>query len=131
MRKLLHHIVGGDKFPQLEVQALDEAGQGNASHKYGIYGFHTKGNPSAPDSDETTLTVIFQNGAIREVGSLNGVTHKALLSILIDRLKGFQSGPYKSEHNEHALYALHLALSHLQERTHERIRRGVEGTHKV
>ena len=131
MRKLLHHIVGGDKAHQLEVQVQDEPGQGNACHKYGIYGFHTKGNPSDPTSDETSLIILFQNGPIWDSGSVNGITHEALLAVLIDRVEGFQSGPYKSNHNAEALAAIHLALHHLQARTHERIARGVEGTHQI
>ena len=131
MRKLLHHIVGGDKSHQLEVQVQDEPGHGNACHKYGIYGFDTKGNPSASNSDETCLIILFQNGPIVDIGGVNGITHETLLAILIDRLECFQSGPYKSDHNAVALAALHSALHHLQARTHERIARGVEGTHKI
>jgi hypothetical protein len=131
MRKLLHHIVGGDKAPQLEVQALDAPGSGNACHRYGIFGFNTESNPSGDGKANTYCEILFQNGPLKDASGANGITHEALLAILIDRLSGFQSGPYKSQYNEDALNALRLALSHLQARTHERIRRGVEGMHKI
>jgi hypothetical protein len=62
---------------------------------------------------------------------VNGLTHEALLAILIDRLEAYQAGPYKSSYNEDALFSLNAAQLHLQRRTRERMQRGVEGTHTV
>lgn len=70
----------------------------------------------------------FQNGPIKETG-VNGITHETLLTILIDRLKSFQSGPFACEENNQSLLALENALFFLKERTKKRIQRGVEGTH--
>lgn len=119
MRYLTQHIVEGDSANhQLIVEVLDEPGSGGANHAYCI-----KNNLDTP------LTNIgFQNGPIKEAG-INGVTHEALLAILIDRMEGFQAGPYKSVENEHALKSLRDALAYLQARTKARIARGVEGTH--
>lgn len=120
MRTLTQHIVDGDSTNhQLEILVLDEPGSGGANHSYTI------------TADDTNLwvDVTFQNGPIREVG-INGITHEALLAILIDRLEGFQSGPYANSSNEDALIHMRQALHHLQTRTRERIARGVEGTHK-
>jgi len=102
----------------LSVKALDEPGPGNANHQYEIGGF----------GDSVTLN--FQNGAINEVG-VNGITHEALLVILIDRLRGFQSGPYACRENALALTKLEEATHWLHRRTLARIARNVEGTMAV
>mgnify|MGYP000119510729 CR=1 FL=1 len=116
MRTLTDHQVNpaNDK---LIVQAIDEPGSGGAHLKYII-----SGHPTGPTLIE------FQNGPINEIG-VNGLTHEALLAILIDRLQGFQSGPYASDDNQVALLSLRQAQNALQRRTRERMARGVEGTH--
>lgn len=96
----------------------DERGHGNASHEYSIEGL--------PHVNR----IYFQNGPINEVG-VNGITHEVLLAILIDRLQGFQSGPYSSRENACALTKLEEAKHWLHARTLARMERGVEGTHTV
>lgn len=135
MRQLTDHIVPGDSANhQLSVQVLDEPGQGGACHLYEIRGFNTESNVGdiwkeryGKPSDHTTM--LFQNGPIKEVG-VNGVTHEALLAILIDRMRSFQAGPYACQDNAEALHHLSEALGFLQKRTVARIARGVEGTHE-
>lgn len=105
----------------LTIEVLDEPGAGGANHLYSISGYTGK---SGADS----VLVEFQNGPIAEAG-VNGVTHEALLSILIDRLQGFQKGPYANDNNATALSHLEDAQTALQARTKERMARGVEGTH--
>lgn len=56
-----------------------------------------------------------------------GVTNEALLAIVIDRLEGFQAGPFACTENAAALDHARICLGELQERTRGRIRRGVEG----
>jgi hypothetical protein len=102
----------------LMVTVHDQPGSGGACHEYSIAG----PNFSVPIS--------FQNGPINEVG-VNGITHEALLTILIDRLEGFQAGPFANECNARALSYLEAAQGELFARTRERMARGVEGTHKV
>lgn len=121
MRKLTQHIVEGDSANhQLEIEVLDEPGSGGANHAYCI-----------KNNLETSLTNIgFQNGPIKEAG-INGITNEALLAILIDRMEGFKSGPYASVDNSVALNSMKCALGALQNRTRERIARGVEGSHTV
>ena len=136
MRQLNDHIVPGDSANhQLSVEVLDEPGQGGACHLYEIGGFSTDTNVGdvwknryGKPSDHTTL--LFQNGPIKEVG-VNGVTHEALLAILIDRMRSFQEGPYKCRENAIALTHLEDALIWLQRRTVARIRRGVEGPNSI
>lgn len=130
MRTLAHHIVDGDAANhQLRVSVEDVPGSGGAHHRYNISGFDAATNPSCQQAPSPTdLTVLFQNGPIKEAG-VNGVTHETLLAILIDRMEGFQSGPYASDDNAQALGHMKGALWALQNRTRSRIARGVEGTH--
>lgn len=102
----------------IEISA-DEPSHGNASHIY-----------RAKLPDGRLFVIDFQNGPIKEVGT-NGLTHEVLLAILIDRLEGFQSGPYANAYNLHALKHVQSALDHLNDRTREREARGVEGTHEL
>ncbi len=135
MRNLTDHIVEGDSANhQLKIEVQDEPGAGGANHLYHVTGFNTGTNPSCPftarhGQPAEHATVLFQNGPIKEVG-VNGTTHEALLAILIDRMRSFQAGPYATPTNAQALEHMELALSHLQERTRQRIARGVEGTHQ-
>jgi hypothetical protein len=78
----------------------------------------------------TVGTVKFQNGPLKEAG-LNGMSDEALLAIVIDRLEGWNSGPYKSRYNALAITKLEEALHWLEARTKDRQKRGVEGTHTV
>jgi hypothetical protein len=133
-RKLNDHIVPGDSANhQLEIFVHDAPGAGGAHHAYGIHGFNTETNPSVGweylGKNYYSIPILFQNGPIKEVG-VNGVTHEALLAILIDRMRSFQKGPYSCRENAIALTHLEEALMWLQRRTVERIKRGVEGTHE-
>ncbi len=105
----------------LEVQVVDEPGQGGANHAYDITG-----------GEAVPTFIRFQNGPINADGNgVNGITHEALLEIVADRLRGFQKGPYSCKANACALTHIEEAQHWLQQRTIERMRRGVEGTHTV
>lgn len=119
----------------LTITVTDEPGAGGASHLYQVTGFNTKSNPSDPFTERhgqpaEHATVLFQNGPIAEVG-VNGLTHEVLLAIVADRLRSFQKGPYSCKANACALTHIEEAQHWLQQRTIERMRRGVEGTHAV
>lgn len=123
MRELKQHIVPGDSVNhQVKIEVLDQPGAGGACHDYVI-----KWTSKTGATQHNSL-ISFQNGPIKEAG-VNGVTHEALLAIIIDRLEHFQAGPFKSDMNAAALLNCRHALECLQERTIERIARGVEGTH--
>ena len=124
-RELTSHMANGCN-ENLQVLACDGPGPGGASHHYQIINVANQNR----GEDYVVADLEFQNGPIKEVGT-NGLTHEALLAILIDRLEGFQSGPYKCEENGDALTYLELAQRRLQSRTLARIARGVEGTHAV
>lgn len=115
----------------LSVEVVDEPGSGGANHLYMVRGFNTGSNPSCPftarhGQPAEHATVLFQNGPIGEVG-VNGVTQEVLIAIVIDRLRSFQSGPFSSRENALALTKCEEALHWLQQRTLDRMRRGVEG----
>ena len=134
MRELNDHIVSGDQAVQLSIAVTDEPGTGGAHHRYEVEGFDATQNPSNSDREEDTtgprrLTVLFQNGPIKEAG-VNGVTHEALIAIVIDRLRSFQAGPFACRENAIALTHFEEGLMWLQRRTVARIKRGVEGTHQ-
>lgn len=117
----------------LTIEVTDEPGAGGANHRYEITGFETGTNASlaSEGSDPKSKTVLlFQNGTIPDVG-VNGVTQEALLAIVADRLRSFQKGPYSSKANACALTHIEEAMHWLHQRTLERMRRGVEGTHAI
>lgn len=131
MRKLTDHKVNGLN-EALEINVIDQPGQGGACHRYDITGFDTDKNPSSVPEDGykssfSRTIIMFQNGPIQEAG-VNGISQEALLTILIDRLRSFQAGPYACRENALALTKMEEALMWLQKRTLDRIRRGVEGT---
>lgn len=114
---------------ELKIDVLDEPGHGGACHEYRISGFAFAGKDDEPVPNSATVELLFQNGPVKEVG-VNGVTHEALLAIVADRLRSFQSGPYACRENALALTKIEEALHWLHHRTRARMARGVEGTHE-
>jgi hypothetical protein len=119
MRTITTHKVNGCN-EAIAVEVLDEPGVGGACHQY-LLSWPGALAPAALN---------FQNGPVPAVGT-NGITHESLLAVLIDRLKGFQSGNYACMENASALWHLERALAELHTRTLKRTARGVEGTHAV
>mgnify|MGYP000886220090 CR=1 FL=1 len=125
MRELTSHKVNGLN-EVLRIEVLDEPGQGNACHLYGI----TSDEPRNADTPPAVmLPVRFQNGPIQEVG-VNGVSNESILALVEDRLHGFQSGPFACRENAIALTKLQECMMWLQKRTRDRVARGVEGTNQ-
>jgi len=111
----IHH--GSDLNRNLSITA-DEKTEGGASHYYSIDPVNSAGC--------STAKIKFQKGAMKEVG-FNGISDEALLAIVIDRLRGFQSGPFSCRENALALTKLEEAMHWLNARTADRMARGVEG----
>jgi hypothetical protein len=128
MRELHDHKVNPAN-DRLQILVADEPGAGGANHRYMITGFNTQTNASYDGEPEDWMTVLFQNGPINEAG-VNGITHEVLLAIVADRLRSFQAGPYACKANACALTHIEEAMHWLQQRTLERMRRGVEGTNQ-
>lgn len=116
MRKIDDHIINPAN-DAISIVAADQPGAGGANHKYLL---------NLRGSDKTFCEIGFQDGGIAEVG-VNGVTQEALLAVCIDRLRSFQKGPYSCRENALALTKMEEALHWLQQRTLDRMRRGVEG----
>ena len=130
--QLTDHIVPGDALNhQIQIFPTGDIGAGGAHHRYVIYGFNTTANEAREREDlpSEKLVLLFQNGPIGEVGR-NGISAEALAAIQIHRLIGFQNGPFGCHDNGIALFHFRQALKSLQDRTRERITRGVEGTHQ-
>lgn len=121
MRELTSHQVGGLN-EVLQILVCDEPGSGGANHHYQIKEYGPAGS--------VFCDIKFQNGPIQEAG-VNGISNEALLSIVEDRLVGFQSGQYACDDNYCALEHIRVAMNFLQQRTKARLARGVEGTHQV
>lgn len=111
----IHH---GSDLNKLLCIGADEKAEGGASHRYDIAPTDSAG--------EAFATIKFQKGALKEVG-FNGISDEALLAILIDRIRGFQSGPFSCRENALALTKLEESLHWLNARTRDRMARGVEG----
>ena len=71
----------------------------------------------------------FQNGPIAAYG-VNGLTNEAVLAILIHRI-GVLNEKLPCEQNELVLGNLRTALALLEDRTADRVARGVEGKETV
>jgi hypothetical protein len=112
-----HAVTEADS--DIKIIVADERGPGNANHLYVI----------ATDGGKNRTTIKFQEGAIKEVG-INGISNEALIAVVMDRLEGFQSGPFKNPENEDALNHLRDAMICLQSRTRRRIAQGTEGLSK-
>jgi hypothetical protein len=124
MREITSHQINEcNEAIRISCDERDEK-NGNASHHYVLE------PQSNLEPSFAAVVLSFQHGPIKEVGT-NGITHEALLAVLIDRLEGFQAGPYACEENAQALNALQVARSALKVRTRGRVARGVEGTHEV
>lgn len=108
--------------PNIDIAVEDEPGLGGASHIYVMYLKSKDGTPR----DEYYEVIRFQKGPLAEVGP-NGFTNEALLAIVEDRLKSFQTGPFNCRENAVALTKVQEAMMWLNKRTADRVYRGVEG----
>lgn len=108
-----------DKFSGLKVTKLGCVTKGNAETAYLIADKEGKG---------FNLALKFQDQPVNE--GVNGVTNEALLEIVIDRLDGFQKGPYSCVDNADAKRHLEDALKCLMARHIDRDSRGVYGKYE-
>ncbi len=132
VRRLYDHETTPLNRNHIVVEVLDGPGPGNASHEYEVIVFAKPKEERVSCDDSAAvarLRLSFQNGPVKEAGA-NGITDEALYAVLLDRLRGFQSGPYACRENAVALTHLETALMWLHKRTLDRERRGVEGTHQ-
>lgn len=113
----------------LTVRAVGEPGPGGANCRYKIDGPEKDWGMGIGKIPQFQCDIRFQNG--NPAAGINGITNEALLAVLIDRLTGFQSGPFACLENENALECCRQALQWLHNRTQGRVARGVEGEQKA
>lgn len=123
----LHHD-GHGLNESIAIEA-DQPDQSGASHQYQLWV-----NTPVEQGDPRDIArhgcgfVQFQKGPRNVEGSTAGATEAALLAVLIDRLRGFQAGPYPSRQNAIMLTKLEECLMWTKDRANERAKRGVLGT---
>lgn len=115
----IHHDGHGlNESIRIATDAPDASG---AAHRYSF-------SIERPEVDGYQVGYLqFQHGPRNVEGSIAGVTEAALLAVLIDRLRGFQSGPYSSRENAISLTKLEEVLHWSKARADERAKRGVLG----
>lgn len=102
-----------------------DASNGQGSHFYLFFRGDVEGE------DAIVGRLAFQHGPRKDPGSVPGLTEGAVLAALMDRLEGFQSGPFACEENELALTHLQRAMFWLRKRVEKRAKAGTLGTLKV
>lgn len=122
-REIESHKVGVGMDEAIRILVNDDPGPGGACHSYSIV-------VPQKEKDSLVTDIQFQKGAVAEAGP-NGISVESLLAVCIDRLEGFQSGPYPCEENAAALDHLQRGLKNLQKRTIERAARNAEGRSKA
>ena len=102
------------------VTATDDPESG-ANHSYEV-------TFTDQTDDKLPICMIrFQKGPVKEHGK-NGIHNEDLIVILLDRLKGLNSGDFSCRENSIAITKLEECLMWLNKRTEGRRSRGVEGT---
>lgn len=112
--------IGAENYTR--IFATDDQGPGGANHQYFV--------STVKEPSHIVGVVSFQKGPVKEVG-INGYMNEDLLAMVIDRLEGFQKGPYACEENDHAILNLKATLEWLNARTQKRVDAGIEGTSVV
>jgi len=120
-RELIDHHDGHGLTESIKILA-DEPGPGGASHRYLI-------QVEAPDGQKFAVGEIqFQKGPRNVEGSTPGVVESALLAIVVDRMRSFNSGELRNRQNALVQTKCEEAIHWLRDRADERARRGVLGT---
>ncbi len=115
----IHH--DGHGLNESIIIQTDEPDQSGAAHEYKLHIVR-------PDADGYQVASIqFQKGPRNVEGSIPGATEASLLAVLIDRLRGFQAGPYACRENAIQLTKLEEVLHWTKARADERAKRGVLG----
>ncbi len=89
--------------------------------------FNAKNDPGVVHGPFGRVT--WQVGPVQEAG-VNGATIEDVVEVCIDRLRGFQRGPFASRENALAITAFEEGRNWLLQRTRARQAQGVEGTNQ-
>lgn len=91
------------------------------------------GNPAGGQSIATGVCIGWQNGPLRDPAGnsvpRNGAFVDEVIQIAIDRLNFYQDSKFNCVYNADAIEYLEKALARLNDRTADRVKREVEGTH--
>ena len=121
--RLIDTHKGSDANDNIKLEAVDDIGPGNANHKY-------RAEWDAGGGYMGAQGINMQKGAIKEVGR-DGITDEVLLAIVLDRLRGFQAGPFSCRENALAITNIEQGMHWMNARTKDRMARGVEGVSKA
>ena len=98
--------------PTVEIFADGPTSPGGVRNKF-VYGHHL---------NDYTFALLgeldFQHGHPAKVG-VNGLTLESILAICLQRLNGFQKGPYPSDYNAAAIMHIERAMESLKDRQRE------------
>lgn len=126
-RGITDHCVNRFNRECVDVFAVDEKSSDGANHMYTI---EVREYENPKNAEPIAIAMLpFQDGGLKEVGA-NGITDQALLAIVLDRLRGFNDGPYRCRENSVAITKIEEALMWMEKRANDRSRRGVEGERK-
>ena len=114
-RMIDDHYDGHGLNESIEI-TTDTPDQSGAAHSYNAFIGPTR-----------VAAIQFQKGPRNVEGSTPGMTEAALLVVLIDRLRGFQAGPYSCRENAIQLTKLEEVLHWTKARADARAKRGVLG----
>jgi hypothetical protein len=115
MRTIDDHHDGHGLNESIRIETDEPDGSG-APHNYNAW------------IDSTRVAAVqFQKGPRNVEGSTPGMTEAALITILIDRMRGFQGGPYSCRENAIQLTKLEEVLHWTKARADARAKRGVLG----
>jgi len=120
---VINHHHDGHGLNDLIIIERDERDPdaGNGSREYVA---HTDGHDGLA---VLCAHVSFQRGQPGLESSKPGATNEVLLAILIDRMEGFQDGPFRCRESAIVLTKLQECMHWLRHRADERARRGVLG----
>lgn len=108
-----------------EIKACDsDPNAGNGRHKYLI---QAKGENGIVDF---SFHLNFHKGPLPQIPH-NGILSNVLLEVMIDHLRSFQEGPFRSRETECAITHLEEALHWMAARADERNARNILGQHKA
>jgi hypothetical protein len=117
MREILTHRNGSALNEALTLLACDDVNDGGAPCEYLVR--YARPNIYVPAS-----RILYNHGLRFHTGDpaqgVTGLSNEALLAMVLDRLRGFQTGPYPCPENTHAVQCVEQALRWLRLRSEHR-----------
>lgn len=112
----------------ITIRPIGEPGPGGAHTRYVLELACPEDRSPVP---RKTLDIQFQSRPISGPTDFDGWTNESLIAVVIDRIRGFQRAQFACRDNAIALTHMEDALMRLQNRTRDRMARGVEGSNRV